>query len=134
MKKISSIIVSLVICCVVIMGLTGCSKPNSKDPAVKELQSKLTSLAETSSEKYFDKKINSKDFDVCLGSETKPNEFENIETLEGIKTIYLTEHFNGEPKDVTDVILVYDVQSKKMIKFGVRTLKDDNVVYANLKE
>lgn len=134
MKKITKIIISLFVGCILITGMTGCSKLELKNADVQKLQSDLISKAEISTEKYFDKKIKANDFDISFGTEAKPNEFDNIKTLDSVKSVYLTGHIKGKPIDVVEFVLVYDLQSKKMIKFGVQTLKDDKLVDAKLEE
>ncbi|MEW9094712.1 MAG: hypothetical protein AB2417_06470 [Clostridiaceae bacterium] len=134
MKKINKILSSLMICFGIITIVSGCGKSNLKNTEVEKLQSDLITMAEENSEKYFTKKLNTKDFDISFAKEVKENEYENIKSLDGVKKVYMIGHFNGKPSDIIEFNLIYDVESKKIIKFGLRTLKDDNIVYANLKE
>lgn len=134
MKKINKVLINLIICCTIITIITGCNKVNSKNTEIQKLQSDLIILSEKNSQRYFNKKLNTKDFDISLAKQVKENEYEDIKTLDGVKNIYIIGHFNGKPSDIVEFVLVYNLQSKKVIEFGIKNLKNDNMVYANLKE
>lgn len=132
MKKLTEIATNIILVCMVILGVSGCSKVNNENLEVKNLKYELTNLAKESSEKYFGKKIDEKNFEISLAKESKPNEFETVYNIKDVKECYLDGHVKGKPDDVIDFVLVYDVPSKKITKFGIRTIKDKDVVYTNL--
>ncbi|MBU5484493.1 hypothetical protein KQI86_09140 [Clostridium sp. MSJ-11] len=134
MKKINKVLSSLILCFAIITIVSGCGKSNLKDREVEKLQSNLITIAEENSGKYFGKKLNTKDFDISFAREVKEDEYEDIKSLDGVKNVYMIGHFNGKPSDIIEFNLIYDVESKKIVKFGLKTLKDDHIVYANLKE
>lgn len=132
MKKLILIITNIMVICMLTLGMSGCGKINNESQEVKNLQHDLINFAKESSEKYFAKTIDEKKFDISMGKESRPNEFDSIDNIKDVKECYLSGHVNGKPDDILSFVLVYNVQDKKITKFGIQTLKDDNTVFANL--
>ena len=132
MKKFLTVFILIVFT----IGFMGCSlnyNGNNNDETT-ELKSYLKKTTQEYAKKYFNKEIDLKDFDISIAEESAPNQFNELKNIEGVKDIYLIGHVKGKPKDVLEFILVYNMRTEKVTKFGMLTVNDKEMRYVdNLK-
>jgi len=129
MKKILAVFILIVFT----IGFMGCSlnyNGNNNDETT-ELKSYLKKTTQEYAKKYFNKEIDLKDFDISIAEESASNQFNELKNTKGVEDIYLIGHVKGEPKDVLEFILVYNVRTGKVTKFGMLTVNDKEMRYVD---
>lgn len=129
MKKILAVFILIVFT----IGFMGCSlnyNDNNNDETT-ELKSYLKKTTQEYAKKYFNKEIDLKDFDISIAEESASNQFNELKNTKGVEDIYLIGHVKGEPKDVLEFILVYNVRTGKVTKFGMLTVNDKEMRYVD---
>lgn len=129
MKKILAVFILIVFT----IGFMGCSlnyNGNNNDETT-ELKSYLKKTTQEYAKKYFNKEIDLKDFDISIAEESASNQFNELKNTKGVEDIYLIGHVKGEPNDVLEFILVYNVRTGKVTKFGMLTVNDKEMRYVD---
>lgn len=115
--------------------LSGCSSILLEtDSEIGQLKEDLSILAQKNAKEYFKLEMDLKKFDISLGKEVGDNQFENLKTSNTRNKLYLIGHHKNKPEDIISFVLVYDSENEKILKFGVQTIDDEEMVYANLDE
>lgn len=131
-KNIFKLLILMVLS-IVITNFTGCSMGDKPDDDVVELKADLMNLAKTSTKKYFSKEIDASDFDISFGIKNDSDELISIKNLDDVEEVYFMGHAKWKPEDVVDFLLLYDVKNNIIIKFGIQTLDDDELIFADIK-
>ncbi|MBU5675954.1 hypothetical protein KQI88_05960 [Alkaliphilus sp. MSJ-5] len=129
MKKILTVFI-LIVFTIAFMGCSLNYNGNNNDETT-ELKSYLKKTTQEYAKKYFNKEIDLKDFDISIAEESASNQFNGLMSTEGVEDIYLIGNVKGEPKDVLEFILVYNVRTGKVTKFGMLTVNDKEMIYVD---
>lgn len=113
--------------------LSGCGSVIPKENIdVKQLKQSLSKLAQESAKTYFNKEIQLKDYKISLAEETAEDNFETLTTTKTQNNVYLIGYHKSKPEDVMQFVMIYDMSTGSIIKFGIQTLADNEIVYAKL--
>ncbi|GMQ59598.1 hypothetical protein AN1V17_39950 [Vallitalea sediminicola] len=132
MNKFIKIIFGFIIVTGLTIGLSGCRALENDD--VKQLRKDLITIVQDNTKVYFNKEIDCDDFDTSLAQEVSDNSFTSIINLDDVKKVHFIGRFKDKPDDVIDFYLIYDIENKKTEKFGIKTMEDDEIVYAELND
>ncbi|WP_304943007.1 hypothetical protein [Vallitalea guaymasensis] len=132
MNRFIKIIFSFVILAGLTIELSGCSALENDD--VKQLKKDLITVVQDNAKDYFNKEIDCDDFDISLSQAVTEDSFTSVINLDNVKKVHFIGCFKDKPEDVIEFYLIYDIENKKTEKFGIKTLEDDEVVYAELND
>lgn len=132
MNRFIKIIFSFVILAGLTIGLSGCSVLENDD--VKQLKKDLITVVQDNAKEYFNKEIDCDDFDISLSQAVTEDSFNSVNNLDDVQEVHFIGCFKDKPEDVIEFYLIYDIENKKTEKFSIKTLEDDEVIYAELDD
>ncbi|WMM26391.1 hypothetical protein RBU61_06885 [Tissierella sp. MB52-C2] len=135
MKRNKKILVSILCVVLCLSLLSACNKSIlGEDNDIKELKAELSNMAIENAKKYFNENIDINEFDISVAEKVGDNKFKDIESIETTNEIYLIGHHKNKPENIFEFILVYNIENKNIMKFGIQTINNDDIVYANLEK